>query len=205
MKSEPLTIEEGKEIVGLARSTVDSFVESGKFTLRQWASDALSENRGVFVTLDSLVEEQRSLRGCVGFPYPVKPLGQAVQEAAAAASSEDPRFPPVVRDELERVVIEASVLTPPRALESAPRMLLPQSVRVGVDGLIVARGLASGLLLPQVAPEFGLNSAEFLAQACLKAGLPADAWLEPSTKVQAFQAEVFAEERPRGKVRRLTA
>ncbi len=162
-------------------------------------SPPFSDLRGVFVTLNVAGTEQGRLRGCIGFPYPTKALGDAIQEAAVASATEDPRFPPVTPDELGSVVVEVSVLTPPQDL-AGPRHELPSKVRIGKDGLIVSQGYLSGLLLPQVATEFGMGQVEFLSQSCLKAGLPPDAWLDESTRVQVFQAEVFAETSPGGEV-----
>ena len=119
-----------------------------------------------------------------------------------AAASEDPRFPPIAEAELGSVTVEVSVLTVPVDIGKGGGRDLQQSVRVGTDGLIVSRGDRSGLLLPQVATEFGFDAVEFLSQACMKAGLPPDAWLEEGTRVQAFQAEVFGEAAPRGAARR---
>ena len=158
--------------------------------------------RGVFVTLNIVGPVGSSLRGCIGFPYPIKRLDDAIREAAVAAASEDPRFPPVSKRELGSILIEVSVLTLPRDLD-VPRREMPSHVRIGVDGLIISRHYASGLLLPQVATEFGMDQVEFLSQACVKAGLPPDAWLDPATRVQVFQAEIFAEKKPRGEVVRV--
>jgi len=166
------------------------------------ASGVFAELRGVFVTLN-LLEGEEKLRGCIGFPYPTYPLGRAIREATVAAASEDPRFPPVAKSELESIVVEVSVLTPPSELLAEDRRTLPSKVRVGTDGLIVSDAFTSGLLLPQVATEFGLDSTDFLSQTCLKAGLPPDAWLDNTTKVQVFQAEIFAEASPRGEVSRV--
>ncbi len=196
----PLSLEEGRAAVALARGTLDSHVSS-KRTPRPPTEGVFSELRGVFVTINRAVPGVERLRGCIGFPYPVRPLGEALVEATIAASSQDPRFPPVARSELDSVVVEVSVLTKPAAIDSSPKDL-PKHVRIGVDGLIVSRFGLSGLLLPQVATEFGMDQVEFLSQACMKAGLPPDSWLDKETRVQAFQAEIFAEESPRGPVDR---
>jgi uncharacterized protein (TIGR00296 family) len=95
------------------------------------------------------------------------------------------------------------VLTPPSEIAASDRRTLPSKVRIGTDGLIVSNAYTSGLLLPQVATEFNLDSMDFLSQTCLKAGLPPDAWLDSETKVQAFQAEIFAEAKPHGEVSRV--
>jgi len=151
------------------------------------------------VTLNSASKVGNNLRGCVGFPYPIKRLSDAIQEAAVAAASEDPRFPPVGEEELDSILVEVSILTPPQDL-TVPRLEIPSHLRVGHDGLIISNSYTSGLLLPQVATEFGMDQAEFLSQACMKAGLPPDAWLDPTTRIQIFQAEIFSEKKPGGEV-----
>lgn len=156
---------------------------------------------GVFVTINSASDGPEKLRGCIGYPYPVMRLGEAITSASVSAATEDPRFRPVSTRELGSVLFEVSVLSPPAKLASAKRTDFPSKVRVGVDGLMVSRGHYSGLLLPQVATEFGMDATEFLSQACTKAGLPPDSWLDPETEVQIFQAQIFAEATPGGPVR----
>jgi uncharacterized protein len=199
----PLSLEEGRTAVALARETLDAHLSAKKLEPKRWGQGIFSELRGVFVTINSAEERPDRLRGCVGFPYPVRPLGDAIREAAIAAATEDPRFPPVSKSELGRIVLEVSILTTPQPLEAAGRQDLPSKVRIGVDGLIISRYGLSGLLLPQVATEFGMDQAEFLSQACMKAGLPPDTWLESGTEVLTFQAEIFSETSPRGEVARL--
>jgi len=157
------------------------------------------EPRGVFVTWYE--HPRRELRGCIGFPEAVLPLGEALQEASVSAALEDPRFPPVVAAELRGLVVEVSVLTP---LEPVPSAERPGAVRVGTDGLVVERGRRRGLLLPQVAPEQGWGREEFLDGTCAKAGLPAGAWRSAEVTVLRFQAEIFRERTPAGEVVRGT-
>ncbi len=198
----PLSLKQGRAAVQLAREAVETHLTGGQQSAKDWPLDPFSELRGVFVTLNMAGNAQGRLRGCIGFPYPVKRLGDAIQEAAVAAATEDPRFPPVTPDELGSIVVEVSVLTPPKDI-GGPRRDLPSKVRIGEDGLIVSRAYLSGLLLPQVATEFGMDQTEFLSQSCLKAGLPPDAWLDEETRVQVFQAEVFTETSPKGEVVRV--
>ncbi len=196
----PLSLEEGREAVEEAREALDARVSGEPLKLRESRRGVFSELRGVFVTINQAAKGPERLRGCIGFPYPVKPLGDAIREATVAAATEDPRFPPVSKGELGSVVVEVSILTKPQPL-SAPRPQdRPSKVRIGVDGLIVSRFGLSGLLLPQVATEYGMDQVEFLSQACLKAGLSPDSWLDKETEVQTFQAEIFEEASPRGKV-----
>jgi uncharacterized protein len=199
----PLSIEEGRSAVRLARETLDAHVKGGRLESEAAPKGVFTELRGVFVTINMASSEPDRLRGCIGFPYPVKPLGNAIQEATMAAATEDPRFPPVAPKELGSVVLEVSVLTKPEVIRAPNPTDLPSRVRIGVDGLIVSRQGLSGLLLPQVATEFSMDQTEFLSQTCMKAGLPPDSWLEQGTEVQAFQAEIFGEKSPRGEVVRM--
>ncbi len=198
----PLSPEDGRLAVGLAREALECSVTGKKMPSKSVASGPFSEKRGVFVTLNYSGQGGNNLRGCIGFPFPVKKLGDAIREAAVAAATEDPRFPPVGVEELDSILVEVSVLTLPQDLD-IPKRETPSHIRIGQDGLLISNSYASGLLLPQVAIEFGMDQVEFLSQACMKAGLPPDAWLDPATRVQVFQAEIFAEKRPRGEVVRV--
>jgi uncharacterized protein (TIGR00296 family) len=196
-----LTSAQGAELVRLARSTLDSYVsKEERPKVSRWTG-YLGEKRGAFVTLNLLPPEGEGLRGCIGFPYPVKELGEAVVEATIGAASEDPRFPPVQPSELTRLLVEVSALTKPETIKVGRRSELPSTIAIGTDGLIISTSYQSGLLLPQVAVEFGLKPTDFLTEACIKAGLPPDSWLLDGVNVQKFQAEVFAEAVPRGAVR----
>jgi uncharacterized protein (TIGR00296 family) len=195
-----LSDQQGRDVVVLARETLEGLVLRGEVPKAPavWPHEYLNQKRGVFVTLKK--REDDSLRGCIGFPYPVKALGEAIIEATMAAAAHDPRFSPVAGNELSSILIEASVLTVPRELDAGSPLDLPKQVRIGVDGLIVSAEGQSGLLLPQVATEFSLSPEEFLSQTCMKAGLLPDVWLSKNISVQAFQAEIFSEESPGGRV-----
>ena len=160
----------------------------------------LMEKCGVFVTLNEHARGAYGLRGCIGLPYPTKPLIDAVMEAAESSAFSDPRFPPVQANEMEGLTIEISVLTPPEKLVVDDPEKLPAEVLVGRDGLIIGKGWRRGLLLPQVPVEWGWDSREFLSQCCVKAGLPQNEWRKPGTEVYRFQAILFKEESPRGKI-----
>jgi hypothetical protein len=199
----PLSLEEGRSAVELARETLESHVRGTHRRQEPRPSGVLAENRGVFVTLSVLEQGAKELRGCIGYPEPVKPLWQAIRDVTVYAS-EDPRFPsPVGADELDRIVVEVSVLTLPEEVHAPSKREIPSKIRLGVDGLIVSTPFTSGLFLPQVATEQGWDQETFISEACGKAGLPFDSWLKPDTKVETFQAEVFAEQSPRGTVSRV--
>jgi len=193
-----LTDEHGRLIVRMARRTVDQVVRSSDPPKGEESNHPfLREPRGAFVTLNAV---DGGLRGCIGFPYPVKQLGQAVVEAAIGASTQDPRFPRVEPFELDRILVEVSALTRPETLSTTSRKDLPGLVRIGADGLIVTGYGYSGLLLPQVATEYRLKPEDFLSETCMKAGLMPDSWLSNRVSVQRFQAEVFGETSPQGEV-----
>jgi len=199
----PLTLDEGRAAVKLARETLESHVRGRPRGPARRPSGVLEEKRGVFVTLNIIEGNTKQLRGCIGYPEPIKPLWEAIQDVTIYAS-EDPRFPfPVRQEELDRIVVEVSVLTLPREIRAPRRQDLPSKIRLGVDGLIVSNSFTSGLFLPQVATEQGWDQETFLSEACGKAGLPFDSWLKADTKIETFQAEVFAEESPRGPVVRV--
>jgi AmmeMemoRadiSam system protein A len=172
-----------RALLALARAAVRHGLDVGRRPPPpDIVSPPLREKRGVFVTL----QQEGALRGCIGFPFPVLPLGRACPEAAYSAAFEDPRFPPVTAGEWEALSFEVSALTPPAPLR-------PDQVRVGIHGLIVKRGPKSGLLLPQVAVEYRWEPEEFIRQTCRKAGLPPDA-VGQGAELTAFEAQVFSDE-----------
>jgi uncharacterized protein len=201
-----LSLEQGGCLVSIARKAIDSVVidkrvptfsdVSASMTLSDETRHILMAERGAFVTLRTA---EGRLRGCIGIPYPVEPLADALVQAAVGASLSDPRFPKVEASELDSLTVEISALTMPEVI-TGRTLDRPASVRVGIDGLIASGQGRSGLLLPQVATEMGLTSETFLSLTCEKAGLPPDAWLAPSVEVRRFQAEVFVEATPRGVV-----
>lgn len=190
-----LTQDEGNRAVLLAREAMTTYVREKKIITPEGLPPIFSEKRGVFVTL----HEDEELRGCIGYPQPVLPMRGAIVDSAVNACSRDPRFPRVRAEELQRIVVEVTILTEPEPFDG-PKKRLPELVQIGRDGLIVSLGPYSGLLLPQVAPEWGFDSLEFLSQTCVKAGLSPDAWLDDDVEVLHFQAQIFAESGPCGKV-----
>jgi len=184
---EVLTPEEGRLAVRLAARCSRRRL-GGSTSEYPRLPPVFSEKRGVFVTL----KERGELRGCIGFPMPVYPLGQAICEAAYAAAVEDPRFPPLRPEELPYIEIEVTVLSVPvlLACRAAER---PANVKVGTHGLIIRGRGRSGLLLPQVPLEWGWNAIEFLDNTCLKAGLPRGCWRDERTEVYTFEGQIFSE------------
>ncbi len=200
-----LNLEQGKFLVKLARKAISSVLQSGEFpSVSGDVDEVLKEKRGVFVTLHEQVGEEKILRGCIGIPYPVKPLVEATVESAINSAFRDPRFPPVEADELDKLMVEVSVLTPPQLVEVSDPKEYPSQIVISRDGLIVESDWQRGLLLPQVAVEHGFNATTFLEQTCLKAGLPKDAWRRGKVKVYVFRAQIFSETEPNGEVVELT-
>lgn len=192
----------GAELVRLARRSIEVALEGGDPERLLDTVRRSGLRRGVFVTLYE--HPSMELRGCIGFPRAIDELEVLTVRAALAAAFEDPRFEPV-RDveEMGRVVLEVSVLTEPELIAVPDRRLLPREIEVGRHGLIIELGERSGLLLPQVPVEYGWDAEEFLVNLCFKAGLGPTEWLNPRARVYRFEAEVFAEEVPRGPVRRV--
>ncbi len=193
--------EEGIFLAKLARSTIDQYVtQKIKLEQPEVESERLKEKSGVFVTLNIIDGNTVSLRGCIGRPYPNQPLIEATIDSAIDAAVHDPRFRPVSPKELDSILLEISVLTPPKKIEYAKPEDLLELVKIGRDGLIAIRDMWRGLLLPQVPVEWKWNTKEFLEHTCNKAGLPKDAWKDKRTEFMSFQAEIFGEEQPRGNI-----
>jgi AmmeMemoRadiSam system protein A len=179
-----LTDDQKRTLLGIARSAVEAAVGGERPSYGAIDDPVLCERCGAFVTLKSATGH---LRGCIGYPQADYPLHESVARAAAAAATEDWRFPPVTERELDDLHIEISALSPVAPVEDV------SSIEVGTHGLIVEMAGRRGLLLPQVAPEQGWDRHEFLCQTCVKAGLPPAAW-QRGAKVYSFTAEVFGEE-----------
>lgn len=198
-----LSDEEGKFLVNLARNTVKTYLETGK-TIKPPKDTPLKlfEKCGVFVTVSKLRKGEKDLRGCIGYPYPTNPLVEAVIDAAINSATQDPRFPSMSLNELDKVVFEVSVLTPPELLTVEKPEEYITKIKVGEHGLIVEKGCYKGLLLPQVPVEWEWKEEEFLCQCCIKAGLTPDSWLIKGTKIYTFTAIIFEEQTPLGEIKR---
>ncbi|HID20697.1 MAG TPA: TIGR00296 family protein [Methanophagales archaeon] len=188
-----LTEEEGKKGLTLARAAIQKYLgENAKIKAPDDLPVCFEEKRGVFVTLN----KYGNLRGCIGYPYPVFELKDAIIDAAISAAVSDPRFPSVTKEELADITIELTILTMPQELKVKPKDL-PEQIEIGRHGLIIKRGIYQGLLLPQVATEYNWSAEEFLCQTCWKAGLPRDTWLEKDTEISTFEGQIFREEEKR--------
>jgi len=182
--------EEGQELLRLAKKAVNVVLDKKELEIDNKIERRFSEKQGCFVT----IHKDGELRGCIGFPEPVLPLINAIVQAAQAAAFEDPRFMPLSKAELPKCRFEISVLTKPEEIKVNKPEELIAKVRIGTDGLIIRGAFGSGLLLPQVATEWGWGSLEFLENVCRKAGLDKNAWKERENKIYRFQAQIFCEE-----------
>ena len=186
-----LSDSDGVFLIKIARMAVTEFLSNGKrMKLESEDEKKFSFNSGVFVTLNNA----DGLRGCIGFPMPDKKLSHGIIDAAIAAATEDPRFSPVKVNELNDIVFEVTVLTPPVEITVNDPMEYLEKIKVGRDGLIISNSFSSGLLLPQVPVEYGWNVEEFLQHTCEKAGLGKDVWKNEKVKIEKFEGIVYKEE-----------
>jgi AmmeMemoRadiSam system protein A len=177
-----LSSEDKKKLLEVASEAIRSYVESGKTPIFDISSPALLADGAAFVSL----HKRGELRGCIGHVEARDALWSTVRDVAIAAATQDPRFPPVSKDELPLLHLEISVMTPLKRVKSV------DEIKVGQHGLMMVRGFKSGLLLPQVATEYKWTREEFLQHTCIKAGLPPDTWKDPKTEIYSFEAEVFS-------------
>ena len=171
------------ELLKLARTTLESFLSSGRIPPYRTERPALNSRAGAFVSL----HRRGELRGCIGQLTPDQELFRVIQNCAVSAATEDTRFIPLTHGELGEVEIEISVLTPFRRIKDIAE------IEVGRHGLLMAQGVRRGLLLPQVATQYNWDRETFLMQACRKAGLPGSAWKDPTVAINIFEAQVFSE------------
>ena len=193
----------GEILVRLAREAIEKYVNEKLIIEPSKGLDPEFYNKmGVFVTLNAQTVSGSELRGCIGHPLPEKPLVEALLDSAISAAVNDPRFDEVTSDELDNLVVEISVLTPPESIKVSSQEEYRSQIKVGEDGLIVRWQYGSGLLLPQVPVEQGWEVEDFLSHSCLKAGAPPDLWRSSKADIYKFKAIVFDEISPRGDVLR---
>lgn len=180
-----LSDDQRQRLLQLARKSIEAVLER---RVPQWNADEfegdLRRPAGTFVTLRT---KEGELRGCIGSIRAMQPLFEAVTSSAVSAAFRDPRFLPVEKHELEALELEISVMGPIEVVGNV------EDIVVGRDGLIISRGRFAGLLLPQVATEYGWDRETFLDQTCVKAGLSPGSWKSRETRIERFSAEVFCE------------
>ena len=192
---------QGAFAVKLARRAIAEWVTKGNEIAPPECAKSFQQKSGAFTTLHTY--PKRELRGCIGFPEPVMPLVEAIIGSAVCAA-QDPRFEPLQASELEKVIVEVSILTPPEKVVVQSPAEYPKKIKIGRDGLIIRRGVYSGLLLPQVPVEYGWDAETFLEHLCMKASLPANAWKE-KCDIYSFRSEIFGEKKPNGPAAKIRA
>ena len=176
-----LNEEEKKTLHHIAKTVIENKARGKAVPEFKIGSPILKENRGAFVT----IQKKGQLRGCIGYIEGHGPLHKTIEEMAEAAAFRDPRFSPVKEKELPELDIEISVLT------SLKRIKDVNEIQVGKHGIYIVRGMWAGLLLPQVATEYGWDRLAFLEHTCQKAGLPPNAWKEKDIEIYIFSADIF--------------
>jgi AmmeMemoRadiSam system protein B/AmmeMemoRadiSam system protein A len=179
-----LNSEQKKKLLEIAENTIEEYVKNKKkLVLTSITDPKLLLENGAFVTIN----EEGLLRGCIGTFTSEQPLYKTIIDMAISSSSSDPRFPPVAKDELDRLEVEISVLSPLRKIDDV------NEIKVGKHGIYIIKGFNRGVLLPQVATEYGWDRTTFLEQTCRKAGLPKDSW-KGDADIYIFSAQVFSRE-----------
>jgi len=196
MDLELISDNDGKILVEMARSSVVEYLQNHTRIVDDEFNSKFNVNAGVFITIN----KNGSLRGCIGYPLPIKKLSDGIIDSAIAAATNDPRFPEINVSELNEIVFEVTVLTQPTEINVNRHEDYLSTIKIGRDGLIVENQHSSGLLLPQVPKEYGWNVEQFLSHTSEKAGLDKNAWKDNDTKVSRFEGIIFKEEHPNGKV-----
>ena len=200
---ELFNLEDGRKLILFARQNIESFLKNNRrIIVPDDIKEKFGDKYGAFVTLNKFNISGNPLRGCIGYIEPKFSLYDVVHRVSVSSAVEDPRFPTVSIKEMDEIVIELSILTPPKLIEvNEPNDYL-QKIVIGRDGLIAEKGMRRGLLLPQVPVDHERNwdVRTFLEHTCQKAWLSSDAWMDKSTKIYSFQAILFEEKEPRGEI-----
>lgn len=170
-------------LLELARKTIEAELTGIPLSFPIVSEPNLQRRLGVFVTL----HKNGGLRGCIGAFVSDKPLYEQVMEMAISSAFHDPRFRPLSASELKDIEIEISVLSPLKPITNI------DEIEIGTHGIYIINGSYRGVLLPQVATEYGWDRLTFLDQTCLKAGLAPGCWKDPATTIYIFSAEIFSE------------
>jgi uncharacterized protein (TIGR00296 family) len=204
IKNDLFSLEDGRTLIKFARDNIEFFLQNSKrIAIPDDLKNKFKDNYGAFVTLNVYNVKGNPLRGCIGYIEPNFPLYDVVHKVSVSSAIEDSRFPPVNLEEMDNIVIEISILTPPKLIEVSDPNEYLEKIVIGQDGLIAEKVMRRGLLLPQVPVDYDRNwdVETFLQHTCSKAWLSPDAWRDiKSTKIYSFQAILFEEESPRGKV-----
>lgn len=170
-------------LLNIARDAITSLVNKQEYQPQPREEKNLNERSGCFVT----IKQSGKLRGCIGNFQSERPLFQEVAEMAIASASKDPRFHPLEKAELGTFSLEISVLSPLEKIDDI------ELIEVGTHGIYLEKNFSRGVLLPQVATEYGWDRITFLQQTCQKAGLQTDAWQDADADIYIFSAQIIKE------------
>jgi len=204
-EEDKFSLEDGKLLIKFARDNIENFLrDSRRIIVPEVIKQKFSDKYGAFVTLNKANFEGNPLRGCIGYIEPTYSLYDAIHKVSVSSATEDPRFPSVTLGEMDEIIIEVSILTPPKVIKVNDPNEYLEKIVIGRDGLIAQQGeWRRGLLLPQVPVDQDRNwdVKTFLDHTCLKTGLPMNAWQDiERVKISSFQAILFEEKEPRGEV-----
>jgi hypothetical protein len=204
-EEDKFSLEDGKTLINFARDNIENFLrDSRRIIVPEVIKQKFSDKYGAFVTLNKANYEGNPLRGCIGYIEATYSLYDAIHKVSVSSATEDPRFPSVTLNEMNEIIIELSILTPPKVIEVNDPNEYLEKIVIGRDGLIAQQGeWRRGLLLPQVPVDQDRNwdVKTFLDHTCLKTGLPMNAWQDiERVKISSFQAILFEETEPRGEV-----
>ncbi|MCL2608135.1 MAG: TIGR00296 family protein [Methanomassiliicoccaceae archaeon] len=186
---------DGIAAVRIARNVITEEV-TGKHTGYE-TPGSFNEPRGIFVTINTY--PSLHLRGCIGYPIPAIPLKEALRSSAVSACR-DPRFSVLEANELDAVVVEVTILTPPEPISVKDRNDLLNVIRIGKDGLMLEYKGRRSVLLPQVPSELGWDVKEYLENLCMKAGIGKNKWKENDCLIHSFHGRTFKETSPNGDI-----
>ncbi|WP_303721981.1 AmmeMemoRadiSam system protein A [Malonomonas rubra] len=179
-----LSEKDASTLLAIARDAIISIVEKRDHLPLPREEKALNERSGCFVTL----KQNDKLRGCIGNFQSERPLYMEVAEMAVASATKDPRFPPMEKAELDNFSLELSILSPLEKIDDV------EQIEVGTHGIYLEKNFSRGVLLPQVAAQYGWDRVTFLQQTCQKAGLMPDAWQETDADIYIFSAQIIKEQ-----------
>lgn len=192
-----LSSKDGEKTVKFARQVIESILKKEKINSKNF-ENFFNEKLGVFVTIHTF--PLNDLRGCMGIPRPIMSLKNSINEASKSVIT-DPRFPPLLTNELDNIVIEVTILSKPTKIFVSNPDDYFEEIKIGRDGLIIENGFNSGLLLPQVPVEQSWNINEYLENICLKAGLSSNSWRNKESILYKFVGQVFTEVEPKGAIK----
>ena len=187
-----LSEDEGQSLLAVARNAIKNRLNNAEPPQIDWKElpEKFQEQLGTFVT----IAIDGNLRGCIGHIIPRETLIEGIQENAVNAAFRDPRFPPLAKEEFDKIAIEISILTPPQELSYTDAEDLLSKLRPGIDGVIIQKGYYEATFLPQVWEQLP-DKEEFLTHLCMKAGISHDSWRKEKLQVSTYQVQAFEEEK----------